>query len=97
MKILLQRIKKSFSAFKKRMIINKRIKELGGDQARKKLREERLLNIRKEKLLITSMMVNSWKLKEIKSPSEEEYYKFFFTQPMPIKYLRDTVKKYWDE
>lgn len=97
MKTLLKKIKKSFSVFRKRMIINRRVKELGGDQARKKLREERLLNIRKEKLLITSMMVNSWKLKEIKSPSEEEYYKFFFTQPMPIKYLRDTVKKYWDE
>ena len=97
MKMLLRRIKKNFSAFKKKLILSRKIKDIGGDEVRKNLRMGRLLKIRDEKSQITSMMVHSWKLREIKPPSEEEYYKFFFTQPMTIKYLRDTVKKYWDE
>jgi hypothetical protein len=93
--MLLTRIEKSFSAFKKKIIISRRVKSMGGEEVRISLRKERLLKIRKEKENIVSMMVGSWRLKEIKPPTEEEYYKFFFTQPMTIKYLRDTVKKYW--
>lgn len=97
MKMLLRKIRRNFSVFKKRIIISRKVKDMGGEEIRRNLRRERLLKIREEKSAITMMMVGSWRLREIKPPTEEEYYKFFFSQPMTIGYLRGVVKKYWNE
>jgi hypothetical protein len=42
-------------------------------------------------------MVVSWRLKEIKPPTPEEYRSFFYNYPMTWKYILEVQKKYWRE
>jgi hypothetical protein len=40
-------------------------------------------------------MVVSWRLKEIKQPTPEEYKAFSYNYPMTWKYINEIQKKYW--
>jgi hypothetical protein len=92
---LLKLIKKKLRTLRKRYILKKCIEKAGGKDLRDTLRNERLQKIRTLKRAEINSLVNSWKLKEISPPTEEEYYKFFFETSLTIDYINSVIKKYW--
>ena len=96
MKLLIL-IKKKVRTLKRRRILKKCIENVGGDQARKDRRGERLEQIRKTKQTEIASLVNSWKLKEIKPPTDEEYYQFFFKTNLTLSYIVSIKRKYWED
>ena len=94
---LLKVIQKKIRTLKRRYILKKCIKQSGGNELRKKLRVERLFKIREDKRTEIASLVMSWKIKEIKPPSEDEYYKFFFPGYLTFSYIETTRKKYWTD
>ena len=94
---LLRTLKKKIRTLRKRYILKKCIKEAGGNEVRNKLRNERLLKIKEVKRGEIDSLVMSWKLKEIKPPTNEEYYNFFFDVPLTLSYIDSTRRKYWED
>lgn len=94
---LLKLIQKKVRTLKKQYILKKCIKQVGGNETRKRLRDERLLRIREDKRNEIASLVMSWKIKEIKPPTDDEYYKFFFQNYLTFSYIESTRKKYWED
>jgi len=94
---LLELIKKKTRHLRKRYILKKCIKRVGGIEIRNKLRCERLQKIRGIKRNEIESLVMSWKLKEINAPTDDEYYKFFFETPLTMSYIDSIRKKYWEK
>jgi len=94
---LLKLIRRKIRAFRKKYILKKCIKRAGGNDLRMDLRRERLQKIRELKRNEIDSLVNSWKLKEISPPTDEEYYKFFFENTLTMSYIHLTKRKYWEK
>lgn len=94
---LLKLVQKKVRILKKRRILRKCIEQVGGDESRKRLRDERLFKIREDKKSEIASLVMSWKIKEIKPPTDDEYYKFFFQNYLTFSYIESTRKKYWED
>lgn len=94
---LLKLIQKKVRVLKKQHILKKCIEQSGGDVSRKGSRDERLFRIRENKKNEIASLVMSWKIKEIKPPTDEEYYKFFFQNYLTFSYIESTRKKYWED
>jgi hypothetical protein len=96
MKLLIL-VKRKIRALKKRYILKKCIERVGGNEVRNDLRKERLSKIRESKKNQIASLVMSWKLKEIKPPTENEYYNFFFDVPLTLSYIDSIRRKYWED
>ena len=94
---LLKLIQKKIRTLKGRYILKKCIEQAGGNENRNQLRDERLFKIREAKRNEIASLVMSWKIKEIKPPTDEEYYKFFFQNSLTVSYIEETRKKYWED
>lgn len=94
---LLELIQKKIRTLKRKYILKKCIEQAGGNERRKQLRDERLFKIREAKRNEIASLVTSWKIKEIKPPTDEEYYKFFFENSLTLSYIEATRKKYWED
>lgn len=72
-------------------------KRRGGDDARRSARLERLGAIKEQKLAIRNSMVQSWGLGEIPPPTDEERDRFWlFYHYLPMSYILQVKKKYWN-
>lgn len=95
---MLQRIlKRWFRRLRKSQGVKKATKARGGNTQRADARVFRQQEIRRQKRTIIKLMVVSWRLKEIKQPTQDEYREFFYNAPMTWKYILDVQKKYWRE
>lgn len=95
---MLQRIlKRWLRRLRKSQGIKKAIKARGGNLQRADARVFRQQEILRQKRTIIKLMVASWRLKEIKEPTPEEYKSFFYNYPMTWKYILEIQKKYWRE
>jgi hypothetical protein len=95
---MLQRIlKKWLRRLRKSRGLKKAIKVRGGNVHRDAERAFRQQEILRQKRTIVKLMVVSWRLKEIKPPTPEEYRSFFYNYPMTWKYILEVQKKYWRE
>ena len=94
---LLGMLKRKIRTLRKKYILKKCIKKSGGNEVRNELRNGRLLKIRESKRSEIDSLVMSWKLKEIKPPTDEEYYNFFFEVPLTLSYIDSIRRKYWED
>ena len=94
---LLELVKKKIRHLRKKYIIKKCIEKIGGHEERLRLRKERINTIRSIKRAQIESLVTSWKLKEIKPPTNEEYYKFFFETQLTSSYIESIRRKYWED
>lgn len=94
---LLEIIRKKARRIRKKYILKKCIKKIGGSEERTRLRKERISTIRSIKRTQIESLVTSWKLKEINPPTDEEYYKFFFETHLTSSYIDSIRKKYWED
>jgi hypothetical protein len=94
---LLRTIKRKIRTLRKRYLLKKFIKEAGGNEVRNQSRNLRLIKIRQDKRSEIASLVTSWKLKEIKPPTDEEYYKFFFENSLSLSYINSVRRKYWED
>jgi hypothetical protein len=94
---LLKLVQRKIRTLKRRYILKKCIEQAGGNEVRNQLRGERLSKIREAKRTEIASLVMSWKIKEIKPPTDEEYYKFFFQNSLTVSYIESTRKKYWED
>ena len=93
---MLQRIlKRWLRRLKKSQGIKKAIKARGGNLQRDAERVFRQQDILRQKRTIIKLMVISWRLKEIRQPTPEEYKSFSYNYPMTWKYILEIQKKYW--
>ena len=80
---------------KKKIILRRLVKDMGGTEVRTARRKSRLDAIRKEKSNIAQSLINSWDMREIKYPTREEYEKIrFFSKGLSLNYLRTLQKQY---
>ncbi len=70
---------------------------MGGNDERLRLRKERITSIKDIKKIQIQSLVTSWKLKEIKPPTNEEYYNFFFETVLTSAYIDSVRRKYWED
>jgi hypothetical protein len=84
---------------KKKIIIHRETRSRGGDAMRVLNRLDRRIEIFNEKKRIREDFMNSWRLGEIKNPTEEERKKIFSypAHHLTWKFLLDLQKKYWRE
>jgi hypothetical protein len=94
---LLELIRKKTRYLRKKYIIKKCIEKIGGHDERLRLRRERIDSIKGIKRTQIQSLVTSWKLKEIKPPTNEEYYNFFFEAPLTSSYIDSIRRKYWED
>ena len=93
---MLQRIfKRWLRRLRKSQGLKKAIEARGGNTQRDAERVSRQQEILYRKRTIIKLMVVSWRLKEIKPPTPEEYKSFFYSYPMTWKYITEVQKKYW--
>jgi hypothetical protein len=93
---MLQRIlKRWLRRLRKSQGLKKAIKARGGNDQRDAERVFRQQDILRQKRTIIKLMVVSWRLKEIKQPTPEEYKAFSYNYPMTWKYINEIQKKYW--
>lgn len=76
--------------------LKRAIKDRGGNPQRDAERVLRQQDILQKKTTIINLMVVSWRLKEIRQPSPEEYKSFSYNYPMTWKYILEIQKKYWE-
>jgi hypothetical protein len=76
--------------------LKRAIKDRGGNPQRDAERVLRQQDILQKKRTIINLMVVSWRLKEIRQPSPEEYKSFSYNYPMTWKYILEIQKKYWE-
>lgn len=84
---------------KKKLIVYRETKARGGDAMRVLNRLDRRIGIFTEKRRIREDFMNSWRLGEIKTPTEEERKKIY-SYPANLltwKFLLELQKKYWRE
>ena len=78
-------------------VIRTETRHRGGSELRRTLRSERLSRIKEQKLAIRNSMIQSWGLGEIAPPSEEEKRRFWlFYHYLPMSYILQVKKKYWN-
>jgi len=77
-------------------VIESRIKTYLSNPQRDAERVLRQQDILQKKRTIINLMVVSWRLKEIRQPSPEEYKSFSYNYPMTWKYILEIQKKYWE-
>ena len=76
--------------------LKRAIRDRGGNPQRDSERALRQQDILQKKRTIINLMVVSWRLKEIRQPSPEEYKSFSYNYPMTWKYILEIQKKYWE-
>jgi len=76
--------------------LKRAIKDRGGNPQRDAERVLRQQDILQKKTTIINLMVVSWRLKEIRQPTPEEYKSFSYNYPMTWKYILEIQKKYWE-
>ena len=95
--MLLEKLKKRLRRFKKKHIIQKAEDARGGCAARISARVDRQIRIRREKARVKDDLIYSWRLGEIKTPTQEEHKRIFSNEILPWKFLLELQKKYWRE
>lgn len=88
-------LKRWLRRLRKSQGIKKTIKARGGNLQRDSERVFRQQDILLKKRTIIKLMIISWRLKEIKQPTPEEYKSFSYNYPMTWKYILEIQKKYW--
>ena len=78
-------------------LIRRETKLRGGAALRISHRTERFRQIKEQKLAIRNSMVQSWGLGEIPPPTESERTSFWlFYHYLPMSYILEVKKKYWN-
>ena len=81
---------------RKRFVVRRATKKLGGAAVRNVERRKRFDAIKSEKYKIVEDLVRSWSLGELRHPTKEEHEKFFlYYHFLPWSYLMEIKKKYW--
>jgi hypothetical protein len=90
-------VKKILARIRKEYILLRANSSRGGSISRDLERIDRLTSIRNKKSIIRRDFVNSWRLGEIKEPTEEERKKIFSDTFITHEFLMELQKKYWRE
>jgi hypothetical protein len=94
---LIRTLLRTIRTLRKTVIVQRESKRRGGTSARFLSRDGRLLAIKKEKEKIREDLIRSWCLGELTKPTAEEYERFFlYYHYLPLSYLVQIKKKYWN-
>jgi hypothetical protein len=93
---IIQKISLKIRRIKKIFIIRKATKRIGGETARKLFRNQRQESIYRQKKLMRSDLMNSWRIGEIKSPDKGDWESIDIPpKNIPISHFIYLKKKYW--
>jgi hypothetical protein len=89
-------LKNKLRRIRKKIILRRGIKKIGGKKEREKLRSERIESINFTKELIKKDLVYSWGIGELRKPEKEDWDSIDVpAKRIPISFLNHLQKKYW--
>lgn len=78
------------------IILNREIKKRGGEEIRKKSRDQRIQSIILTKESIKRDLMYSWRIGELRKPDKKDWDSINIPSPqIPISLLSELKKKYW--
>ena len=93
---ILDFLKKKIRRIRKKIILKRAIKKIGGNLERERRREERIQKIYELKDSIRRDLLYSWRIKELKDPDKEDWDILNSDiNRIPMEFLISIKKKYW--
>ena len=90
-------LKLKWRIIQKLLVVWSETRKRGGRESRNDHRSVRFERIKAQKLAIRDSLIASWGLGEIKPPTEEERIKFWlYYHYLPMDYILEVKKKYWN-